>query len=372
MSKNKEKTDPFLYAHKHRNEVVWMSQNTNQIPTTAEVEVAVKEALESKEYNLYPYSKGLLELNSAIKTDLGVEDYDCLITHGAIEALYIVTRALLKEGDEVIATDPSFMPIHHEVQLSNATPIEIGIYKEPWKLTPEEINEHITKRTKMILLIDPHNPMGSEYGRDEVKAICEIAKDNDLYVVDDITYRDFAFHHSLTYDFFPEKTILGYSFSKNCGMAGLRIGGCLAPPELMKTIERYNTNVLSVNILAQRAALRALETKDKWMSNVVETCRSNQEMIKDAVDKIEGCFLPVYPSSTNMFLIDISATGIQPDEVQYKLLYEHKVFVRSGNYVSKRYGNRFIRASFSVPEEGCKRFVEALPLVIEELRNKRK
>jgi len=363
-----KREDPFIFAHKHSKEIVWMSQNTNQIPTTDEIGLAVKDSLETKEYNLYPYSKGLLELNSAMKSELNAEDYDCLITHGAIESLYIITRALLKDGEEVIATDPSFMPIHHQIRLSGASPVEIGIYKEPWKLTIDEIKASITNKTKMILLIDPHNPMGSEYSRDEVETICEIAKEHGLYVVDDITYRDFAFNNSLTHEFIPDRTILVYSFSKNCGMAGMRIGGCLAPPNLMKTIENCNTNVLSVNILAQRAALTALETKSKWIENVVKTCRENQEMIKSAVDKIEGCFLPVYPSSTNMFLIDISATGINPDVLQDKLLYEHKVFVRSGNYVSKRFGGKFIRISFSVPKDGCKRFVEVLPLAVEELR----
>jgi aspartate/methionine/tyrosine aminotransferase len=368
MSDHSRGGDPFLFAHKHWKDVVWMSQNTNQIPMTERVQAAVKKALDERVYNLYPYSKGIPELTAAIKGDLGIDDYYCMLTHGGIEALYMITRALLKGGDEVISSDPSFMPIHHQIRLCNANPVEIGIYKEPWKLTIDEIESNISKKTKMILLIDPHNPLGSEYNRDEVRAICEIAKENDLYLVDDITYRDFAFDHSLTSDFYPEKTIIVYSFSKNCGMAGLRIGGYLGPPELVEKIDNYNTNVLSVNILAQRAALTAIETKKEWIGDVVKTCRDNQDMIKSTVENIEGCFLPVYPSSTNMFLIDISGTGADPDSVQEKLLYEHKVFVRSGNYVSKKFGKKFIRTSFSVLKEGCKRFVDALPSVIEDLR----
>jgi aspartate/methionine/tyrosine aminotransferase len=367
MSDSDREGDPFLFAHKHWKEIVWMSQNTNQISTSDSIQAAVRRALEEQVYNLYPYSKGLPDLTAAMKRDLGAEDYDCMLTHGGIEALYMITRALLAEGDEVIATDPSFMPIHHQIRLCNANPVEIGIYKEPWKLAIGEIEESISKKTRMILLIDPHNPLGSEYGRDEIKAICDIARDNDLYLVDDITYRDFAFDHHQTRDFYSEKTILVYSFSKNCGMAGLRIGGYLATPELVKAIDRYNTNVLSVNILAQTAALAALETKNDWFGNVVKICRDNQEMIRSAVGKIDGCFLPVYPSSTNMFLIDVSGTGLDPDAIQKKLLYEHKVFVRSGNYVSKKYGGKFIRVSFSVPKEGCERFVNALPVVIDEL-----
>jgi aspartate/methionine/tyrosine aminotransferase len=234
-------------------------------------------------------------------------------------------------------------------------------------MTPEWVNEAITKKTKMILLIDPINPLGTAYTGDEVKAISEIARDNDLYILDDITYRDFSDDHHVTSEYYPEKSILIYSFSKNCGLAGMRIGAALAEPGLMKDIKRYNVNPLSVNILAQRAALAALQTKDQWMSSIVEISRRNQAMIKDAVERIPGAFLPVYPSYTNMFIIDIGDTGADPEKIQEKLLLEHDIFLRAGNYVSKRFGDRFIRASFSLPEDECRRFAQALPQVMSEL-----
>jgi len=69
-----------------------------------------------------------------------------------------------------------------------------------------------------------------------------------------------------------------------------------------------------------------------------------------------------------MFVIDINEIGINPDEVEKKLLFDHHVFVRGGNYLSKRFGSRFVRTSFSIPEEQCLRFCEAFPKVIDELR----
>lgn len=359
--------EPFLYAHQNRDKIVWMSQNTNTLPTTPAITEAILEAAQQKEFNLYPYKEGLFGLPEAIKEDLGTPDYDVLMTNGGIEGLYVVTRGLLKAGDEVIATDPSFLPIHHQVSLCDAKTVEMPIYSEPWKMTADMINEAITDKTRMILLIDPLNPLGSSYTGDEVRAISEIARDNDLYLLDDITYRDFADEHHATSEFFPEKSIVVYSFSKNCGLAGLRIGAILAEPRLMETFVRYNTNVLSVNILAQRAALAALETKNQWISTVVDTCRKNQAIIKEAVQKCPGAFLPVYPSYTNMFVIDISDTGANPEDVQRTLLLEHGIFLRAGNYVSKRFGERFVRTSFSIPEEECRKFAEAFPRVMAEL-----
>ncbi len=360
--------NPFDFAHKHAKEITWMSQNTNQIPMTDNIEKAIQDAISWKEYNLYPLASGIFGLRELLKKHLGLpDDYEVLLTNGGIEGLYILTRALLEKDDEVICTDPSFLPIHHQIEISGARPVELPIFQEPWKLTPEQIQEAITPNTKMILLIDPINPMGTAYTKDEIKAICQIAQDNDILIIDDITYRDFS-EPFPTYDIVPDKTLVSYTFSKQCGLAGMRIGMVAAPKPLMDKMMPYNTNVLSVNILAQRAALAAMESIDDWLPALKNQMIRNQEIIKKAVDKVDGCFLPVYPSSTNMFIIDISQNGVDPDDLQDKMLYDHKVFIRSGNYVSKSFGDKFIRVSFSVPQDGAEKFAEIFPEVMSRLR----
>jgi aspartate/methionine/tyrosine aminotransferase len=356
--------DPFAYAHS-RKDVVWMSQNTNTIPIHPAIREAILEAVESQEYSLYPYAKGIEGLPGAILDDLGLPEHRALLTNGGIEGLYITSRALLREDDEVIATDPSFLPIHHQVSLSGAKTVELPIYQEPWKMEVDAVQEAVTDSTRILLLIDPLNPLGTSYTREEVRALCEVAEDRDLYVIDDITYRDFAEEHTLATEFLPERTVIAYSFSKNCGLAGMRIGALVSPPDLMETMLPYNTNVLSVNVLAQRAALTALETKGEWFPRVLAICHRNQERIRLAVEAIDGAFLPVYPSRTNMFVIDVSELGLDPAKVEESLLYDHGVFVRGGGYVSKQFGNRFIRVSFSVPEDQCQRFAMALPEVLQ-------
>jgi len=364
------KEDPFVYAHKKEKEIVWMSQNTNQLETTPKINENIIEAVEENKYNLYPYKQGILGLKEVLLEDLGLtEGFDALITNGAIEATYGLTRAMLDGGDNVIASDPSFMPIHHQVELCDAEMREIDVYDPPYKMTVEEIKEQIDENTEMILLIDPLNPLGSTYDEDEVKAICDIAEDEDLWIIDDITYRDFAYDHTLTTEFVPERTFLVYSFSKNCGFAGMRLGAVIMPNELSDRIHKYRTNVLSANVLAQVGAKTALETKDEWLDDMVGQSRKNQRLIKECIEEIEDVFLPVYPSNTNMFAIDIGETGISPEDLQEKLLYEHDVFVRSGTYVSKSSGEDFIRVSFTVPEEGVRRFIDVLPDVIDELRS---
>ena len=124
---------------------------------------------------------------------------------------------------------------------------------------------------------------------------------------------------------------------------------------------------LGINVVGQRASIAALETKPEWLPGLVDTARHNQNLIKNAVDKIDGVELPVYPSAASMMVIDISKHRANPQDVQDKLLYEHNIFVRAGNYVSARFGDNFIRVSFSIPTPEVEKFVEAFPKVMTEL-----
>jgi len=359
--------DNFEFAHEHRRDVVWMSQNTNTIPMPREIKDAILRSVEESEYNLYPFKRGLFGLPEGVKEDLGLEDQDVLITNGGIEGEYMATRALLRPGDEVVSTDPSFLPIHDQVGMAGAKAVEIDIYRKDYKLHADWANEAATPRTRMLLLIDPNNPLGSGYTRSEVKALAEVARDHDLWLIDDLTYRDFNSDHVLASEFYPEKTLISYSFSKGPGLAGMRVGALVAMPDAMKEIKRYDTNVLGTNVLAQRAAFAALACKGTWLPTVRKIVARNQEIIRDAVKKVRGCTLPVFPSKANMFAIDIAPTGVDPDAVEDRLLHDHMIHVRAGGYVSKRFGSRFVRVSFTIPTELCEKFAIAFPKVMQSL-----
>lgn len=361
--------DVFRYAHEHRHEVAWMCQNTNHLVPPEVVRDALEEAIRDRRYEGYPYAPGEPELKSLVLADLGVPPgTSCLIAAGGTEALYMLTRAFLSPGDEVVASDPSYLIIHRFIELCGAKTVNLDIYQPPYRLTAERVASAITDRTRMILLIDPLNPLGSGYPREEVRAIAELARDRHLVLVNDVTYRDFSERHTLAAEFAPEHTLTVWSVSKNCGLAGLRLGGLAGPTDLVKKALKFNTNDLGVNVLAQVAAMAALQTKGEWFPKVLSTTRANQERIRTTVDRVPGTFLPVYPSQANMFVIDLAKAEVAPEALQQELLLKHGVFLRAGNYLSPRFGSRFIRASFSNPPEDIERFVQAFPAALEALR----
>ena len=135
----------------------------------------------------------------------------------------------------------------------------------------------------------------------------------------------------------------------------------------IKDIKGHMSADLGINILGQHAAVAALETKNEWLPDMIKTCNLNQELIRDAVEKVPGAYLPVYPSAATMMVIDIEKTGINGNDIQNELLYQHQIFVRAGDYVSTTFGEKFIRVSFSIPTNDVKRFNRYFPEVMKKL-----
>ena len=202
--------DNFEFAHQHRREIAWLSQNTNTLPAHPAILNAIRQSVDEGEFNLYPRKAGVPGLTEAIQEDLGHEGFDVLLTNGGIEGEYIATRTFLGPGNQVLSTDPSFLPIHDQVAMAGAKAVEVDIYRKPYLLTPEMANEAITPETKMLLLIDPNNPLGSGYTRDQVRGLAEVARDHGLWLIHDVTYRDFNKDHVLATAFYEEQTLISY------------------------------------------------------------------------------------------------------------------------------------------------------------------
>ena len=365
----------FDYLYK-KEDLIWMGQNTNHLQKDKHIENALIEAARKRNYCKYPPPEGFPELKELILKDLDLdkEVYDIQITASATEALYLAISTTLHHTTTTIASDPGYLIINNFCNRFGHHVKEIPIYNEEcgYKLTPELIKENIDLQTKMIILIDPMNPMGYTYTEEEIKEIAEIAKENNIYVLHDITYKDFAREHHLVAHYAPEHTITIYSFSKIFGMAGLRIGSVISSPELIRKMRASVINDLGTNSLAQEAGIAGLESKNEWITEVKETCFKNQEIIKETIDEVPGVFLPLYPVDGNMMTVDVSGTGLTPEEISEYLLKEKSIFVREGNYTSKLFGDKYIRISFSIPTEQVMEFRKEFPEAIKTLQERKK
>ena len=357
-----ESANHFFEAVFKDKEMIWMGQNTNElhIGHNDDVHKAMIDCIGSDEYCKYPPPEGFTELHSLILEDLELEGLSIYVNAGATESLYLAMNAVLSPEDNVITPDPGYLIIDNFASRFANEVRQVKIYSEEngYKLTPKLVRENMDENTKVILLIDPLNPLGSS-----------IAMENDIYLIHDVTYRDFSYNHTLCAKYAPDHTITCYSFSKIFGMAGLRLGAIISSPDVIDVVKSIIINDVGTNMVAQAGAIAALKSKSEWIDRVRDTTFENQKIIKEAVDQCEGVFLPVYPSSANMMGIDLSGAGIDPEKMSSYLI-EKKVFTRQGSYTSNTFGHNYLRVSYSIDPEKVKVFAREFVLAVEALRTK--
>ena len=162
------------------------------------------------------------------------------------------------------------------------TAVEVYSAEAGYKLSAAALAE-VIEPAALLYLIDPLNPLGSSYDRDELEAIVAVARAHGAIIVHDCTYRHFADGHTLVAELYPEATLTTYSFSKWLGLAGLRLGAVVGRPELLDRLTATPSNPLGANIQAQRAAIAGLKVKDPWLHRLRQINRRNQQIVTEAV-----------------------------------------------------------------------------------------
>lgn len=349
--------------------LAWMGQNTNHIPAHPAVLAAMHAAVDGLEFNAYAPPLGFEALRAAILADLGVEGAEALVTEGGVNALALVCRARCRPGTTFVTTDPTWKWPCLFARQAGAEVVEIPIYDPAchYRLTPAALRAAVDDRTALIYIVDPNNPLGICYTRDEIAAFAAIAKEVGALLVHDCTYRDFADGHHPALLEAPEHAVVSLSFSKWLGLAGLRIGALVAPAALLEEFADQTTGVLGASVIAQRAALAGLAVKPEWMARIRATTRANNAMIHAAALHIPGFSVPVWPSHGNFLVVETEAAGIRP-EALVEAARREGIMIRQGSYHTARFGHRFVKISTSVPGEWAEKLADRLPALVETAR----
>ena len=347
----------------------WMGQNTNHGTPHPAVIAAMEKCIRDEEFHIYAPPAGLEALRQGVVEDLGLSGQCALISDGAVASLYHICHTLLAPGDEFITTDPTWNWPMAFARSVGASVTQIPIYGEEYgyRLAPERLKAAITPKTKVIYVVDPNNPLGTACTAQEIAEIAAVAREAGAYLIHDCTYRHFAYEHHLAAAVYPERTLTIYSFSKWLGLAGMRVGAVVSTPEIIARLADAPPNNLGSSILSQRAALAGLSIKAEWFPGILANQRANQKLIKDAVDRVPGLSMPVFPSNGNFVVVECGAAGIRPDAL-VAAFQKHDIMIRQGAYHTPTFGDRFIKISTTVPTAWVEEFVDLLPGLVEQVR----
>lgn len=332
----------------------------------------------TKGKTFYTANTGLKELKQEIakyikRTTNTDYDYnsEIIVTVGGSEAIDIALRAMVNDGDEVLIPQPSYVSYEPCTVLAGAKPVIINLKAENnFKLTPQDILENLTDKTKILILPFPNNPTGAVMEKEDIEAVAKVITEKDLFVISDEIYSELTYgsrHFSIvSVPGMKERTVLINGFSKSYAMTGWRLGYTCAPKnihEQMLKIHQYA--IMCAPTTSQYAAVEALRNGDKDVEEMRRSYNHRRRFLMNAFKEMKlECFEPfgafyVFPC--------IKEFKMTSEDFATKFLNEEKVAVVPGSAFGKS-GEGYIRISYAYSLETLKTAMKKLNNFIEKLR----
>ncbi len=326
--------------------------------TPQHIVAAAKKALDEG-YTRYTPNAGYRDLRESVSRkvsrDNGIEadpESEIIITSGAMQAISAATLVTINPGDEVIIPDPAYESFVRQTRFASGIPVPVQVKEEDeFRLTPEKVEQAITKRTKMIIINSPANPTGSVMSKNDLEGIAELAIRHNLLVLSDEIYEKILYDGSRHYSIasFPgmkERTITVFAFSKTYAMTGWRVGYAVAPKsivgEMTKLQEFYVTCATSI---CQRAALAALEGPQDFVTGMVAEFKRRRDFMYDEIGRMRG-FSCVKPKGAFYLFPNVSRTELRKDDPAKDLLEKCKVVTAPGKAFGG-YADGYVRISLA-------------------------
>ena len=296
-----------------------------------------------------------------------------LVTVGGSEAIDLVLRVLVDEGDEVIIPQPSFVCYHPLTVMAGGVPVVINTKDEDnFRLRADDLRAAITDKTKLLVLPFPNNPTGAIMERHDLEEIAKVCIEKDILVLSDEIYSELTYggrdHVSIaSIDGMYERTVVINGFSKSYAMTGWRLGYALGPVELIGQMTKlHQYGIMSAPTTAQYAAIEALRNGDRDVNRMRDEYDMRRRLVVDSFNDMGlTCFEPlgafyVFPC--------IKSTGLSSDEFCTRLIMEKHVAVVPGNAFGES-GNGFVRVSYSYSLKHLKIALERIREFLEELHH---
>jgi aspartate/methionine/tyrosine aminotransferase len=343
--------------------VIFLETGRPDFDTPAHIKDAAKQALDAGDVH-YTSNYGTPALRAAIADKLRCDNglsYDpeteILVSVGAAEAILAAFLALAGPGDEVLYPEPGWVNYAAAARLAGAVPVPVPLREASgFQMDPDEVRRRLTPRTRLLVVVSPHNPTGAVQSPESLRALAELAVRHDLVVVSDEIYEkilyDDLIHVSLaSFPGLRERTITVNGFSKAYSMTGWRLGYAAAPPPFIQAMNRvHQYNVSCACAFAQAGAVAALRGPQDCVAAMVREFRRRRDLVVPALNDIPGLAC-LRPGGAFYVWLNIQGRRMTSEdfalrllETAYVSLVPGPVFGESGQgYVRLSYANSYER-----------------------------
>ncbi len=252
--------------------VIGFGAGEPNFPTPSHIVEAAVAAAQDPVNHKYSPAAGLPDLREAIAAKtlrdggIDVSPSQVQVTNGGKMAVFEAFAALLDPGDEVLMPAPYWVTYPEAIRLAGGVPVVVPTdMSSGFKTTPEQLDDFVTERTKVLLFVSPSNPTGAVYTEAETAALGAWAGERGLWVLTDEIYEHLVYGtHSFTSlplvsPALEDRWVIVNGVAKTYAMTGWRVGWLVGPPDVVKAATNFQSHATSnVDNIAQRAALAAV------------------------------------------------------------------------------------------------------------------
>ena len=360
------------------------------LPTFPHIIEAAKQALD-EHFTGYTETAGIPELRDGVAAYLnrrysaGIKSSEVVVTPGAKAAIFLSIASYLDIGDEIIVPEPAFPAYSEVAYFVGAKPVFVPLkWRGPeggFSLDIDMLCKSITKKTKMIVVNNPHNPTGALFPPSEMEKVYQIVKENRLLLLADEIYENFVYDNApyksvLTEGDWKDYVLYINGFSKTFSMTGWRLGYLVVKEEIAQKLTRLGVNVYSCpTSFAQKGALKAITGPWEPVKEMIKLFQRRRDLMASQLRRIPG--FEVWPSKGAFYMFPkvseaLKDTNLTSEQLVEYLINKCYVITLPGTVFPDKAGTEFLRFSFASSSEAIKEGSERIrDAVIELLKGKK-
>ena len=360
--------------------VVSLAVGEPDFPTPAHIVQAAKNALDEG-FTRYTAVPGIPELRQAVAGYFArTYNIDCrfdetIVSNGGKQCLYNVLQALMDPRDEALIPGPYWVSYPALVQLAQGVPVIVPTEPEDnFLVKPDNLEKHVTRKTRFLILNTPSNPTGCHYSQAALNELAQWAASRDIFVISDEIYDQLVYSPAKPASlcgFWSEnkdKVAVVNGLSKTFAMTGWRVGYVLAHVDLIRSMSRIQgqstSNICSI---AQKGALAALTGTFSFIEEMKKAFIPRRDMAVEIINSWKGAYCPkpegafyVFPRLDSFFKREIDSSS----RLCQVILEQAKIALVPGEAFGD---DRCIRFSYAVNEKILRECLEKIGNLLETL-----
>jgi cystathionine beta-lyase len=299
-------------------------------------------------------------------------------TPGVVSGLGLILQAVSEPGDEVVLFPPVYHAFRRIIPANDRRILDSPLIEENgrYRMDLESLGKSITPKTRVVFFCSPHNPGGTVWTPDEIRALAAFCEEHDLILVSDEIHCDLTFEgekHVPTITAAPEiadRLIATVAATKTFNLAGAHMGACVTSnPALKKKLDaRIAASGLnsypSFGMIATEAAWR---TGDAWLDALVPYLAANRDVFDERIEAAAPGARSMRLASTYLAWVDFSGTGLSPEEVEARVKEVAKIFASPGPQFGPG-GESWLRFNLATPRKILDEALDRLDEAFSDLR----